>query len=503
MADSRPQYQAEIVDAANVAADVLFIPVFGDTDALADLTWLADATGGEVARSRASGEFASRLYEIFQTPVASGCAAKRIALIGAGKAADASAERLRRLGAACGYAVRRFRVESAAFLIRGEINPSVAAQHIADGFVSTEFDGASYRQDPNNRPAILARVSIVAPDATATAIAEAVDRGRIISESANFTRTLANEPANVLPPSELARRVVEAAQPLGLQTEVLDEEGLTKLGMNLLLGVGQGSASPPRLIVLRHEPAGAPDSPVIGLIGKGVTFDTGGVSIKPAEGMERMKSDMSGAAAVAAAMLAIARLGGKFKTIGVIPSAENMVGGRAIRPGDVLRGASGKTVEVINTDAEGRLILGDALWYAQKLGCTHLVDVATLTGAVTIALGRHVSGLLGQPQEWIRSVAAMADAAGDRVWQLPIYEEAKEQLRSDIADIVNSAGRPGGTVTAAAFLREFAGNGPWAHLDIAGTAWAETKEPHQPKGSTGVAVRTLIEVAMTGGVPRQ
>ena len=503
MPESRPEYQSLTDDAAAIAADVLFIPVFGDTDALADLGWLAGATGGEVARARASGEFAVRPYEIFAMPAAIGCAAKRIALIGAGAAADAPAERLRRLGAACGYAARKFRVESAAFLIRGGVDPVEAAQHIADGFVSTEFEGASYRQDPTSRPPVLARVSIVAPGAPSGAISQAVKRGCVISESANFTRTLANEPANVLPPSELARRVVEAAQPLGLTTEVIDEQGIAKLGMNLLLGVGQGSASPPRLIVLRHEPAGAPDSPVIGLIGKGVTFDTGGVSIKPAEGMERMKSDMSGAAAVAAAMLAVARLGGKFKTIGIIPSAENMVGGKAIRPGDVLRGASGKTVEVINTDAEGRLILGDALWYAQKLGCTHLVDVATLTGAVTVALGRHVTGLLGQPQEWIRGVAAMADVAGDRVWQLPIYEEAREQLRSEIADIINSAGRPGGTITAAAFLREFAGEGPWAHLDIAGTAWAETKEPYQPKGATGVAVRTLIEIAMTGGVARR
>ena len=503
LAEQRPEYQTLSEDGAKISTGVLFVPVFGDQDTLSDLAWLSGATGGEIARARTSGEFAARLYEVFPAPASAGCAANRIALVGAGAVADASAERLRRLGAVCGYSARRFRVESAAFLIRGEIDPIAAAQHIADGFVSTEFEGASYRQDADRRPPVLARVSIVAPGASSDAIAQAVQRGCVISESANFTRTLANEPANVLPPSELARRVVEAAQAVGLTTEVIDEQGLAKLGMNLLLGVGQGSASPPRLIVLRHEPAGAPASPVIGLIGKGVTFDTGGVSIKPADGMERMKSDMSGAAAVAAAMLAVARLGGKFRTIGVIPSAENMVGGRAIRPGDVLRGASGKTVEVINTDAEGRLILGDALWYAQKLGCTHLVDVATLTGAVTVALGRHVTGLLGQPQEWIRSVAGLADVAGDRVWQLPIYEEAKEQLRSEIADIMNSAGRPGGTITAAAFLREFAGDGPWAHLDIAGTAWAETKEPYQPKGATGVAVRTLVEVAMTGGVARR
>src|SRR6185503_13510103 len=317
------------------------------------------------------------------TPARGGCSAGRLAFVGAGPVAEATPERLRRVGATCGYAARKYRVASAAAVIRGGVDVATAAQHLADGLVSTEFEGASYRQETTNKPPVLASVSIVAPGAVAADLSAAVERGKVISESANFARTLANEPANVLPPAELARRIAEAAGPAGLKAEVLDEQAIAKLGMNLLLGVGQGSASPPRLIVLRHDPAGAPASPVIGLIGKGVTFDTGGVSIKPADGMERMKSDMSGAAAVAAAMIAVARLGGKFRTIAVIPSAENMVGGRAIRPGDVLRGASGKTVEVINTDAEGRLILGDALWYAQQLGCTHLVDVATLTGAVT------------------------------------------------------------------------------------------------------------------------
>jgi leucyl aminopeptidase len=303
----------------------------------------------------------------------------------------------------------------------------------------------------------------------------------------------------VLTPEEFAERVSAAASAAGLAVDVLDEERLADLKMELLLGVARGSALPARLVVIRHEPKNAPASPVIGLIGKGVTFDTGGVSIKPAEGMERMKSDMSGGAAVAGAMLALARLGGPFRTIGIIPLAENMVGGRAIRPGDVLRGASGKTVEVINTDAEGRLILADALWYAGQLGCTHLVDVATLTGACSVALGRHVSGLMGDPISWVETVRQAAARGGDRVWPLPIYEEAREQLRSEIADMMNVGGRPGGAITAAAFLREFSGGLPWAHLDIAGTAWAESKEPYQLKGATGVAVRTLIELAYSGG----
>jgi leucyl aminopeptidase len=271
--------------------------------------------------------------------------------------------------------------------------------------------------------------------------------------------------------------------------------------MGLLLGVAQGSVEPPRLMVLRHEPPGAPDTPVLALVGKGVTFDSGGISIKPADGMDRMKDDMAGGAAVAGAMRALALLGAPFRVIGVIPTVENMPSGRATRPGDVIVSASGTSVEIINTDAEGRLILGDALWYARRLGATHLVDVATLTGACMIALGKTVSGLFGSPDWWVETVRAAAGRAGDRVWPLPIYEEAKEQLRSEIADLVNSAGRPGAAITAAAFLREFADNRPWAHLDIAGTAWADSKKPYQAKGATGVAIRTLIELGMTGGNP--
>jgi leucyl aminopeptidase len=252
------------------------------------------------------------------------------------------------------------------------------------------------------------------------------------------------------------------------------------------------------VIVIKHNPPGAPPTPVLGLVGKGVTFDSGGISIKPADGMDRMKSDMSGGAAVAAAMAAVARLAIPRRIVAVIPMSENMPGGRATRPGDVLTGAGGKTVEIINTDAEGRLILGDALWHAQQLGVTHLVDVATLTGAVVVALGKHVSGLFANDDTWADAVLAAGARAGDRLWRMPIYEEARDQLKSEIADLVNSAGRPGGAVTGAAFLNEFVTGRPWVHLDIAGTAWAEEKKAYQPKGPTGVAVRTLIELATTG-----
>jgi len=294
-----------------------------------------------------------------------------------------------------------------------------------------------------------------------------------------------------------ADRAATIAMDAGVDVEILDELAIERLGMGLVLGVARGSAEPPRVIVLRHEPAGAPRSPVLGLIGKGITFDTGGISIKPAEGMERMKDDMAGGAAVVCAMRAISLLNAPIRVVGVVPTTENMPGGRALKPGDVLTGAAGKTVEVTNTDAEGRLILGDGLWYARQLGATHLVDVATLTGACVVALGKIASGLFGRPDGWRDIVRDVALRAGDRCWPMPLYDEYFDQMRSEIADMVNSGGRAGGACTAAAFLKEFTGGLPWAHLDIAGTAWADEAKPHQPKGPIGIAVRTLAQLPFT------
>jgi len=250
--------------------------------------------------------------------------------------------------------------------------------------------------------------------------------------------------------------------------------------------------------VLRYSPAGAPANHTLGLVGKGITFDTGGLSLKPADGMERMKDDMAGGASVVAALRSIAMQKLPIKAIAVVPMTENMPGGKAIKPGDILTGASGLTVEVNNTDAEGRLILGDGLWYARQLGATHVIDVATLTGAIVVALGKITTGLFGTPQPWVNHISRAADRAGEKVWAMPLFEEYKEQLKSEIADMLNSPGRPAGSVTAAMFLKDFAGNGPWAHLDIAGTAWAEESKPWQPKGATGAMIRTLIEVARGG-----
>ena len=485
--------------ADRVAADMMFVPVFLEDTDLADLPGLDAATGGEISRARSAAEFRGKPYEFFITRVIGDrWKAGRIALVGAGSRKDMDVERMRRVAAACSYTATLRSVDTVAFVVRGGIDAVTGAQAAADGLTSAEFDSGSYKRRGDVDGRYPRHLIVVVAGADREGTARAVARGRTIGECTNFARALANEPGNVLTPREFAARVEAATASVGLAVDTLDETRMRALNMGLLLGVSQGSAEPPRLSVIRHDPPGAPASPVIAFVGKGITFDSGGISIKPAEGMDRMKDDMSGGAAVAAAMRALALLNAPYRVIGIIPMSENMPGGRALRPGDVITGAGGKTVEIINTDAEGRLVLGDALWYAQQLGATHIIDIATLTGACMVALGRTASGLWGTPEPWVETVRAAATRAGDRVWPMPLFDEYRDQLKSEIADLVNSAGRAAGAVTAAWFLREFVDDRPWAHLDIAGTAWAEDRKAYQPKGATGVAVRLLVELGMTG-----
>jgi leucyl aminopeptidase len=472
--------------------DLVIVSAFeGQASALA--RWSA-ATAGELDRAIASREFTGKLFESFLTPlVADGFRARRLAAIGLGPERDFTVERARRVSTAIALLARQKRISRIAVMADGALDAPEMIQAVAEGLTLAEFDGGLYKTAGDDRFALSSIGVIVAGQSPEAA--DAARRGRIIGEHCNMARRLDNEPGNALTPSVFAGRLAEIARSGGLAVEVLDHTELERLGMGMLLGVGRGSAEPPRLVAIRHEPAGAPASPVLGLVGKGITFDTGGISIKPALDMDRMKDDMAGGAAVACALRAIAALGIQTRVVGVIPIAENMPGGRALRPGDVLTSASGKTVEVVNTDAEGRLILGDGLWYAQQLGATHLVDIATLTGAISVALGRVTTGLFGTPPSFLEHVRAAGERAGDRAWPLPLFEEYKDDLRSEIADMINTAGRMGGAITAAMFLREFTGGLPWAHLDIAGTAWADENKPFMPKGPTGVGVRTLIEVA--------
>ena len=480
-----------------IEADLLIVPWFqGETaGAVPDLD---AATGGELARALTSKEFQVKPYELCLAAIPdSKWRTRRVMFIGGGGGGERGTELVRKLAAAAGLAARQRSIGRAAFVVRGTGAVADLAQAVAEGLTLAEFYGGTYKTD-DPPPAAIPTWTVVALDDVDGAGVQtqlAVARGRILGECSNLARELANEPGNVLPPREFARRATALASEVGVKTEILDEKQIEKLGMGLLLGVGRGSAEPPRVMVFRYDPPGAPETPVLGLVGKGITFDTGGISLKPAEKMEQMKDDMAGGAAVACAMRAIALLKAPMRVIGIVPTAENMPGGKAIRPGDVLTSASGKTVEVINTDAEGRLILGDGLWYARQLGATHLVDVATLTGAVVVALGKVTSGIFGTPDAWVEQVRAVANRAGDRAWPLPLFEEYKDQIKSDIADLMNTGGRAAGSITAAMFLKEFAGDLPWAHLDIAGTAWADEAKPFLPKGPSGVAVRTLANLA--------
>jgi len=480
---------------AEIDADLLIVPWFED-DA-AGTAGVDAATGGEVARAIAVKEFQAKTFELFLAPVTDRAwRAKRVALIGGGSGERGSAL-IRKLATTAGLAARQRRVSRVAFAVRGSGDVLELAQAASEGLTLAEFHPGKYKTaDPAPGPPPVWTVAMIdAGDRLLSDGSDAVARGRILGECSNMARELANEPGNTLTPREFAKRTAALASDAGVDVEILDERQIEALGMGLLLGVARGSAEPPRLIVFRHNPPGAPEKPVLGLVGKGITFDTGGISIKPAEKMEQMKDDMAGGAAVACAMRAIALLKAPMRVIGVVPTTENMPGGRAIKPGDVLKSASGKTVEVINTDAEGRLILGDGLWYAKQLGATHLVDVATLTGAVVVALGKITTGLFGSPDAWVDRVRRTADRAGDRSWAMPLFDEYRDQIKSDIADMMNTGGRAAGSITAAMFLKEFADGVPWVHMDIAGTAWAEEPKPYLPKGPSGVAVRTLAALA--------
>jgi len=494
----------------SVDVDLLVLPWFeGEGPSVFD--GLDGAASGEISRALSSREFTGKPYELFVTPLADrNWKPRRVALIGAGPEAAFGPGLARRLGTAAALAGRARRVGRLGFVLRpgqaapsGDVDVAGFVQSIAEGLTLGEFTGATYQTTPAPTAGEPPAFTIAIPDLNDTSpesparLEGAAARGRVLGESSNLARGLANEPANTLTPREFSERASRIALDGGASVEVLDEKQIAALGMGMLLGVARGSSEPPRLMVFRHDPPGVTSGPVLALVGKGITFDTGGISIKPAEGMEKMKDDMAGGAAVACALRAIARLNAPIRVVGVVPATENMPGGRALKPGDVLRSAEGKTVEVINTDAEGRLVLGDALWYARQQGATHLVDVATLTGGIVVALGKSTSGVFGTPDWWVEHVRRIGDRAGDRMWRMPLFDDYRDQLKSEIADMMNTGGRPASSITAATFLKEFTGGLPWAHIDIAGTAWSDDARPYMPKGPTGVAVRTLIELALS------
>jgi leucyl aminopeptidase len=462
----------------------------------------ADAAVREAAKDViASGEVTGKSFETTLLHRPAGLKAKRLLLVGGGKDKNFSAAELRKLAGAAVRTLKSKSIRSFAFAlpangIAAGISPDDGVRTIVEGAFVGNFDPGYYKSDRNDKDQKIDAVTIVVPNnvqGDLKALESALQTGRIVAESQNFTRDLVNEPSNRMTPNILAERARKMAAEVGLKCEIYGADKIKELKMGAFWGVAQGSDEPPALIVLRYDPAGAADKVHLGLVGKGVTFDTGGISIKPADGMEKMKYDMAGAATMIGAMRAIALLKPKVKVTAIVCATENMPSGKAQKPGDVQIAMSGKSIEIINTDAEGRLILADGLCYARQLGCTHLVDAATLTGAVVVALGYVNAGIFASDDQMYERFANANQQAGEKMWRLPLDDEYKEIIKSNIADIVNSGGRWGGAISAAMFLKEFADDTPWIHLDIAGTAWMEENKPWIAKGPSGIALRSLVE----------
>jgi leucyl aminopeptidase len=489
--ETRPSHEID--------TEALISYVFEETDPVQGrIAELDQKTGGAIRRLAQSGELTGKSLEMTLLHNPAGLKAQRLLLVGAGKRDSYTTAQLRKLaGAALRYLKLRS-VKKCALLLRESDTTQAAAQAAAEGLIFADFESDKYKTKKENGK-VMESAAIAGWDAANQAAgAKALERGRIVAESQNFSRDLVNEPSNRLTPRILAEKAEAMAREAGLACEIFDEKKIAELKMGALLSVAQGSVEPPRVIVLTYTPASPkPGAPVLGLVGKAVTFDTGGISIKPAENMEKMKYDMAGGATMLGVMRAIAALKPSVKVIAVIPATENMPGGRAQKPGDVQVAMSGKTIEVINTDAEGRLILADGITYAKQLGCTHLVDAATLTGAIVVALANVNVGVFGSDQAFTDKLLASAKACGEKMWLMPIDDDYREMIKSTIADIQNvGSGKGGGAVTAAMFLKEFTGETPWVHLDIAGTAWLDDAKPWAAKGASGVAVRTLIDLIL-------
>jgi leucyl aminopeptidase len=446
-----------------------------------------------------SGEFKAESCETLLVHVPAGLKAKRLLIIGLGKAAKLTAHEVRKgSGVAVRFAKPRgVREVAIAVPVAEGLDPKLTVRAAAEGAVLGDFDSDTYRSERKDRS--VQTVQVVAPESFDRAAAEAgLREGVIVGESQNFARELVNEPGNRLTPTVLGERAAEMCRAYGIQCEVHGVEKLRELKMGAFLSVTQGSDEPPALIVMTYEPKDAAPGPVLGLVGKGITFDTGGISIKPSDSMEKMKYDMAGGAAMIGAMRAIAQLEPKVKVIGVVCSAENMPSGKAYKPGDVEiampgPGKPGKSIEIINTDAEGRLVLADGITYAKSLGATHLIDAATLTGAVGVALGLINAGAFANDEDSYGRFVEGMKVSGERFWRLPIEDDYRDVIKSTIADIKNTGGRYGGAINAAMFLKEFAEETPWIHLDIAGVAWVDDAKAWMASGPTGAGVRSVVE----------
>jgi leucyl aminopeptidase len=496
-------------DITSIGTPALVVNLFQGVTAPRGATGAVDrALGGAISELIRDGEIKGKLGEVSLIHTLGKIAPARVVLVGLGPADKLDAEVVRHASGTVARFLRQRGISRAVAVAHGAgaggLAPGVSGQAIAEGTLLGLYRFGPYLSNGDDPPREFEELLIVERDpGRAELIKLGVAAGRIMAEATALARDMVNEPANIMSPTqmaEVARRVAEAE---GLALTVLDAPQMRELGMGALLGVAQGSEEPPKLIVLDYT--GDPEHPHnnLGLVGKGITFDTGGISLKQAGGMEAMKGDMAGGAAVIAAMQVIGRLRPKINVTGLVAATENMPGGKAQRPGDVVRAMNGKTIEVINTDAEGRLVLADALCYARQKGLSRLVDVATLTGAMVTTLGKACTGIMGNDQRLVDQVINVGRETGEKFWQLPMFDEYKELIKSDVADMKNTGGRQAGSITAALLIAEFVGDASWVHLDIAGTSTAEKAKGHLVKGATGVPTRTLarlaVELAETAG----
>jgi leucyl aminopeptidase len=483
---------------ASAAADLLLIPCCeGESTLPGEAKPLSKLLAPLLADRRERGEFTGKANQLSLAEPRGVVAAKRLLLVGLGKRSTVTAEMIRQ---AMGNAAGSIKTLGVAHIATplfgpglGKLTASSVAQAQAEGLLLALYDFNLYKTEAKPPVKSLTRATWVIADRRLLPIVQgALEWASVVADAAMLARDLGNHPSNVATPSNIAGLARALAAELKLRCTIMERSEMERLGMWALVGVARGSQEPPKLIILEYKGGRAGEPPIV-LVGKTITFDTGGISIKPSENMEQMKDDMSGGAAVLAAIQAAARLKLPVNVTGFLPATENMPSGTAQKPGDIVKTLSGLTIEVINTDAEGRLILADALTYATRLKPKWLIDIATLTGACGVALGKHAIGLIGTAPKLVAALKEAGEATGERVWEMPLWEPYYDQIKSNVADVQNVGGRYGGVITAGAFLSKFVGETPWAHLDIASTAWSDEPRPYTPKGVTGVGVRLLIE----------
>ncbi|NWF77755.1 MAG: leucyl aminopeptidase [Chloroflexi bacterium] len=486
-------------DIAQIVADAIVVNIFEGVEQPGGATAAVDrALGGAISSLISRGEIKGKFGEVTIVHTFGKVPAERVAIAGLGKRQDFSVDKVRGVAGEFCRALRKLNCHKVATILHGAgiggIEPEASAEAIAEGTLLGLYSFTKYKKPEYED---IAEMLIVVREKDKVPLLEqAVHKGEVMAEATNLARDMVNEPANYMTPSQMAETAKEIARKYNLECQVFDREDMEAMGMEALLGVAKGSNQPPKFITLSYK-GDERSQKALGFLGKGITFDSGGISIKASEGMDEMKGDMAGAAAVMTALGAIAQLKPKINVTAIIPATENLPSGSALKPGDVLKAMNGKTIEVISTDAEGRLILADALSYAVKQGLSPLVDLATLTGACRVALGTLYSGLFGNDQDLVNKVLKAAERTGERMWQMPMPEEYKEQNKSEIANVKNTGNRYGGAITAALFLAEFVDNIPWVHLDIAGPALSNKESGYIVKGATGVGARTLVELALS------